>query len=182
MKNPYVVTLLLVPFVSAAFAEWLPFPVDNHVSVQLPSHPTEIDLRKLMPAAAMQHARLWALRAPEGVYMVMRLRIGIGSITQRDTAGRRDYYAGVMQAVLHDEQGQPISRSYFSTPAGAGLELKYKGRHQATGKQVLKYIRSLVVDSVGYSLNFIPTDQQDSLGLAGNEQRRRFFNSLVATP
>jgi hypothetical protein len=114
--------------------------------------------------------------------MVLRLPTGSGIISQRDTAGRRDYYAGVVQSVLHDEQGQPITRSYFSTPAGAGLELKYKGRHQVTGKQVIKYIRSLVVDSVGYSLNFIPTDQQDSLGIAGNEQRRRFFNSITVKP
>jgi hypothetical protein len=182
MKKPYLQALLLVPFVSAAFAEWVPFTVDKHVAVQLPSQPTEIDLAKLMPSAAMQHARLWALRAPEGVYMLMRLRTGSASISQRDTAGRRDYYAGVIQAVLQDEHGQPLTRSYFATPAGAGAEFQYKGRHQVTGKQVIKYIRTLVIDSVGYSLNFIPTDQQDSLGLAGNAQRRRFFNSLLVKP
>jgi hypothetical protein len=87
-----------------------------------------------------------------------------------------------MNAVLHDEQGQPIIHSCFSTPAGAGLEFKYKGRHQATGKQVVKYIRSLVVDSVGYSLNFVTANQQDILGVAGSEQRRRFFNSIAVNP
>jgi hypothetical protein len=181
MKKPYLLALLL-PLVSAAFADWLPFAIDKQVAVQLPSQPTEVDLAKLMPSNNMQHTRMWALRAPEGIYMVLRLPTGSGIISQRDTAGRRDYYAGVVQSVLHDEQGQPITRSYFSTPAGAGLELKYKGRHQVTGKQVIKYIRSLVVDSVGYSLNFIPTDQQDSLGIAGNEQRRRFFNSITVKP
>jgi len=171
-----------MPLASVAFADWLPFAVDIHVAVQLPSKPTEIDLAKLMPAAARQHTRLWVLRAPEGVYMIMRLRAGNERISQHDTAGRRNYYAGVMQAVLHDEQGQLITRSYFATPVGTGLEFKYKERHQSTGKQIVKYIRSLVVDSVGYSLNFIPTDAQDSLGIAGNDQRRRCFNSLVATP
>jgi hypothetical protein len=182
MKQPYLLALLLAPLISFAFTDWLPFAVDKHVTVQLPRQPTEIDLAKLMPATSMQHGRLWALRAPEGIYMVMRLPTGSGIINKLDTASRRDYYAGIMNAVLHDEQGKAIARSYYATPAGAGLEFKYKGRHQVTGKQVVKYIRSLVVDSVGYSLNFIPTDQQDSLGIAGNEQRRHFFNSIAVKP
>jgi hypothetical protein len=40
-------------------------------------------------------------------------------------------------------------------------------------------MRTLLVDSIGYSLIFQPMDKQDTLGLAGAEQRRRFFNSIT---
>jgi hypothetical protein len=66
MIKPYLPALLLFPLVGFVFADWLPFAVDKHVTVQLPSQPTEVDFAKLAPGKNFQHTRLWALRAPEG--------------------------------------------------------------------------------------------------------------------
>jgi hypothetical protein len=59
------------------------------------------------------------------------------------------------------------------------MEYKYKALHKGTGKRVIKYTRILLADSIAYTLNFVPIDRQDSLGIAGAEQCRRFFNSIT---
>jgi len=179
MKKRYALALL--PLAAFSLLDWQPFAIDQHVAVQLPAPPTELDVAKLAPTLAAEHTRLWTLRAPEGAYLVTRLP-GAGAIGKLDTAKRNAYYAGMISSILRNEKGQLLSRTPFPTAGGAGLELKYKGVHQLTGKRIIKYVRTLVLDSIGYSLIFIPTDRLDSLGLAGNEQRRRFFNSITVKP
>ena len=173
--------LLLLPLLPIAADTWQPFAVDQRVSLQLPAPPTEADLTKLIPGGKAGHTRLWTLQAPEGLYQVLRIP-SKGVIAKLDTAGRNSYYAGVLSLVLRNEQGRLLARTPFPTAGGGGMEFKYNGVHRGTGKRVVKYSRYLVLDSIGYSLNFIPTDRLDSLGLAGNEQRRHFFNSIVVKP
>ena len=149
--------------------------------MQLPAAPTEADMSKFVPGSAAGRTRLWKLYAPEGLYQVIRLS-SKDIIAKHDTAARSSYYAGVLSSVLRNEQGRLLARTPFPTAGGEGVEFKYNAMHRGTGKRVIKYLRYLVVDSVSYSLNFIPADRQDSLGLAGNEQRRRFFDSIAVKP
>jgi hypothetical protein len=183
MKQAYKLLLFLggLPLIAATLAEWIPFAVDERVSLQAPTQPTQLDLAKLAPGKDMQHTRVWMVRATEGMYQVLRLP-NKSSISRTDTAGRRAFYAGVFTSVIRNESAQFLSVTPFPTAGGAGMEYKYKGLHKGTGKRVIKYGRVLLVDSISYMLNFIPTDRQDSLGLAGAEQRRRFFNSITVKP
>lgn len=176
-----VLLLLLLPFLPIAADTWQSFAVDTRVTVQLPAPPTEADMAKLVPGGKAGRTRLWMLQAPEGLYQVLRIP-SKGTIAKQDTAARSSYYAGVLSSVLRNEQGRLLARTPFPTTGGVGMEFKYNGVHRGTGKRVIKYTRYLVLDSIGYSLNFIPADRLDSLGLAGNEQRRRFFNSIVVKP
>ena len=101
---------------------------------------------------------------------------------KQDTARRMSFYAGGLSALLRSERGQLVAQTSFSTAGGAGVEYKYKAMDRATGKRIIKFMRCLVVDSIGYSLNFVAADKLDSLGIAGAEQRRRFFNSITVRP
>ena len=175
-------TLLLLPLLAFSAADtWQPFVIDRHVSVELPGQPTEADLTKLAPGRSMGHTRMWMLRTPEGAYQFMRLP-NKGIIEKSDSAGRRAFYAGVLVSLLRNEQGQLLASTPFPTAAGPGVEYKYKAVHRGTGKRVIKYTRCLVIDSVAYSLNYISFDKLDTLGLAGDGQRRHFFNSIIVKP
>ena len=178
MKKVYLLALL--PLLAFTLLDWQSFAVDKRLIVQLPAPPSEVNLAKVAPAQAAAHARMWALRAPEAIYLVMRLPTGF--INKGDTASRSAYYAGVLSAVLQDERGQLVSRTSFPTAGGAGVEIKYKALSQFTGRRAIKYMRVLLADSIGYTLLFQPTDKQDSLGLGGAEQRRRFFSSITVKP
>jgi hypothetical protein len=173
--------LLLLPLFAFTADTWQPFAIDSRVSLQLPTHPTELDFAKLAPTRKPDHTRIWLLRAPEGTYQVMRLPNN-GTISGTDTAGRRAFYAGVLTSVMRNESGQLLLITPFPTVAGAGMEYKYKAMHKGTGKRVIKYTRILLADSIAYTLNFVPIDRQDSLGIAGAEQRHRFFNSITVKP
>jgi hypothetical protein len=174
--------LLLLPLLAFTAADnWQPFAIDQHVAVQLPTPPAEADLAKLAPGQNLHHMRMWMARAPEGIYQVIRIP-ATATISQADTAGRRAFYAGTLASLMRNEKGQLLVLTHFATSAGAGIEYKYKSVHRATGKHVIKYGRSLLADSVAYALNFLPTDNQDSTGMAGNAQRRRFFNSITVKP
>ncbi len=178
MKLIYLLALPLLAFTADA---WQPFAVDRLVTVQLPSQPTELDMAKMAPGRNMLGTRAWVLQAPEGFYQVIRAAVGT-NITRSDTTGRRFFYKGIAYSLVHNRHGELLSSTPFPTAGGAGMEFKYRGVHQGTGKRVISYTRSLVLDSITYTLNFLSTDKADSLGLAGAEQRRRFFNSIAVKP
>jgi hypothetical protein len=173
--------LLLLPLFAFTADTWQPFAIDSRVSLQLPTHPTELDFAKLAPTRKPDHTRIWLLRAPEGTYQVIRLPNN-STISSTDTAGRRAFYTGVLTSVMRNESGQLLLITPFPTSAGAGMEYKYKAMHKGTGKHVIKYTRILLADSIAYTLNFVPIDRQDSLGIAGAAQRRRFFDSITVKP
>jgi hypothetical protein len=76
-------------------------------------------------------------------------------------------------------QGQLLTSTAFPTDAGPRLGYKYKTIRRSTSRHQIKRVRSLVVDSIAYAFNAIPTDQQDSPGLAGVEPGIRPYNSLA---
>jgi hypothetical protein len=173
--------LLLLPFLPIAADTWQPFAIDQRVTVQFPRPPAAINLAKLTQSRQLGHMRAWMLRASEGTYQVLRTH-SKSMLGKQDTARRRSFYAGGLSALLQSERGQLVAQTFFSTAGGEGVEYKYKATERDTGKRTIKFMRCLVVDSIGYSLNFVAADKLDTLGLAGNEQRRRFFNSITVKP
>jgi hypothetical protein len=168
--------LLLLPLLSFTALDWQPFAIDQHVTVDLPATPTEA---KAARGKKVGHNRAWMLQAPEGVYQIMRLPTGFA---RADEATRNAYYKKLLTYTLHQERGQLVLLTAFPTDAGPSLEYKYRVVRPGTRRHVTKIGRALVVDSVAYSLQFLPADQRDSLGVAGTEQRTRFYNSLVVRP
>jgi len=173
--------LAFLPLVAFALNDWVPFAVDQRVRVQVPATPAEVDLAKVAGASASErhNTRLWTARDADGVYQIARFA---HMAVRPDTAGRRSYYRDVVDGALQREQGELLARGSFPTVAGDGLEFKYRGRRRSTGTRVVKYSRSLVIGTTGYAFTFIPFDTQDSLGLAGDASRRRFFESIAAQP
>jgi hypothetical protein len=168
--------LLLLPLFSFISLNWQPFTVDQHATVDLPAKPTEA---KAIAGKKVGRNRAWMLQAPEGVYQIMRMPTGFA---RADEATRNSYYERLIAFTMRQEQGQLDLITAFPTASGPSLEYKYRVVRPGTHQHLTKVVRTLFVDSVAYSLNFIPTDQQDSLGLAGAEQRSRFYNSLVVKP
>jgi hypothetical protein len=168
--------LLLLPLLSFISLNWQPFTVDQHATVDLPAKPTEA---KAVPGKKVGRNRAWMLQAPEGVYQIMRMPTGFA---RADDAARNSYYKPLIDFTMGNEQGQLELITSLPTASGPSLEYKYRVVRPGTRRHVTKIVRTLMVDSVAYSLNFVPTDQQDSLGVAGAEQRNRFYNSLVVHP
>lgn len=167
----------------AAFtlADWVPFPVDERVTVQLPAQPTEMDLSKMLSPEQLKSNHIYVVKDEYGIYQVIKSATGLSAEKTVLAATRQDYYNGVIEGLLNREQGTLIAQSTFPTAGGEGLEIKYKSLHKGTGKRVIKYTRSLLSGTTAYSFNFVPTNQQDTTGMSGNQQRRRFFESIVVT-
>ncbi len=168
--------LLLLPLLSFTTLDWQPFAVDQHVTVDLPAKPREANA---VPGKKIGRNRAWMLPAPEGVYQIMRMPTGFA---KADEAARNSYYERLIAFAMRNEQGQLESITAFPTAAGPSLEYKYRVLRPGTRQHLTRIVRTLVVDSVAYSLNFIPANQRDSLGLAGAAQRSHFYNSLVVKP
>jgi hypothetical protein len=168
--------LLLLPLLSFTSLDWQLFAVDQRATVNLPAKPTEA---KAVLGKKVGRNRAWMLQAPEGVYQIMRMSTGL---VRADDAARNSYYERLIAFTMRQEQGQLELITAFPSASGPSLEYKYRVVRPGTHQHLTKIVRTLLVDSVAYSLNFIPADQQDSLGLAGAEQRNRFYNSLVVHP
>jgi hypothetical protein len=101
-------------------------------------------------------------------------------IKQGDTAQRQFFYDNVVKGALAEEkQAHLLKRTSFQTAGGSGIEIKYTALDARTGHQRVRYMRSLILDSIGYNLIFRPADLSDSLGLVDHAQRRRFFSSIT---
>ena len=176
--------LLLLPLLAFAPSDtWQSFSIDKQVAVQMPMRPSEANLDKLAAAHYYSPTRVWTAKAPEGVYFVIRTAGKVSeSIGRQNTAQRQALYTTVIQAALQSDQGELVTRTSFPTAGGDGCEIKYRGSHPLTQRRIIKYLRYLVVDSIGYSFQFLPANPYDSLGLAGAAPRRRFFNSIVVKP
>jgi hypothetical protein len=176
--------LLLLPL--AAFVPpntWQPFAIDKQVAVLVPTRPSEADIDKLAKAHRYSPTRVWTTKAPEGTYFIIRTAGKTSeSIGRQNSAQRQALYTSIIQAALQSDKGKLLTRISFPTAGGPGCEVKYRGTHPLTQRRVVKYLRYLVVDSIGYSFQFLPANPNDSLGLAGAEQRHRFFNSITVKP
>jgi hypothetical protein len=178
--------LLLLPIAAFAAADtWQPFAVDNQLAVQLPTAATELSVTQLLPAdQAPAHTRTWVARASQGLCVVMRVpNINSQRIKQGDAAHRQVFYEDAVRGALAVENhAYLLKRTSFQTAGGNGIEIKYTALDARTGRRRVRYMRTLVVDSIGYNLIFRPADLTDSLGLVDYTQCRRFFNSITVRP
>lgn len=191
MKHLFLLTGLLLAGCSSTPNEkpnidtWQPFAVDGQLTVQLPAAAKELDAGLLQNTTQFPaHTRAWMARAPEGLYVVMRIPVSNAHrIAQQDTAQRRAFYQDVVRGALAEEEhAHLLKHSYFQTAGGSGVEIMYTAWDAVSGQRRVRYMRSLSLDSIGYNLIFRPTDKLDSTGTAGNAQRRRFFDSITVKP
>jgi hypothetical protein len=178
--------LLLLPLAAfAAVDTWQPFAIDRQLTVQLPAKATELNMAKLLPAGqAPARTRTWVAQASEGLCVVMRVpNINSQRIKQGDAAHRQVFYEDAVRGALAAENhAYLLKRTRFQTAGGNGIEIKYTALDARTGRHRVRYMRTLVVDSIGYNLIFRPANLSDSLGLVDYTQRRRFFDSITVNP
>jgi hypothetical protein len=178
--------LLLVPLIGfAATDAWQRFAVDERLTVQLPGPTTALPVARLLPAGqAPAHTQTWVARASQGLCVVMRVPTANGQvIKQGDLTKRRLFYDQVVKGALMEEnQAHLLTRTSFQTGGGSGVEIKYTALDARTGHRRVRYMRSLVLDSIGYNLIFRPANLADSSGLSDQAQGRRFFGSLTIKP
>jgi hypothetical protein len=181
------VTLLLFPLLAFATDTWRPFVVDKMLTVQLPAAATEVNLSKLLPLDQTQripvYTRMWVVRTKEGMCGIMRIpNPDKLRINKNDTAQRRAFYERVERSALIEANARLLTHTTFSTAGNTGIEFKYLAPNESSGQYNVSYTRSLVLDSVSYSLIFRPANPTDLSGRSGAEQRRRFFNSIIVKP
>ena len=175
----HLVLLASLPLTAFVVADWQTFSVDEQISVRLPVQPTEVDLSKMLPPEKLKDTRVLASKDSYGTYQIIKSVTGMSAESAASQESRQSFNEGVISSLLKNQQGTLISTTPFKTSAGDGIEIKFKGVTKATGKRVIKVTRNLLIGSVSYSFNFIPTDQVDSTGTSGNGQRQQFFNSIA---
>ena len=171
----YLPVLLLIACTGDA---WQTLTV-GRITVQFPTTPTRINSREL--AGLPPTARGWTARTPEGIFILLRTKLAY-AVRQQDSAKRRAIYDSISTQALRLSKGRIVNRAYFATAAGIGQEVSYRYANRHYGgapKPTTFFMRNVVVDSANYFLQFLPNDISDSLGLAGAEQRRHFFNSIT---
>ena len=181
MKNACLpLCLFLISLSTAAFTliDWVPFTIDN-VAVQLPMRAVEVDLSKQGAGSSYQNTRVFLAQDEYSTYQVIREDYRSNAKLGQGKAARKELYDGIIIGLLRSQKGTLVATSRFATAGGSGIEIKYKGLQLGTNRMAVKYTRALPVGKINYSFNFVPKDKQDATGSSGNEQRRRFFDSIV---
>ena len=183
MKQAYklLLPLLGLPLIAATLADWVTFNIDKQVSVQTPAQPEELDLAKLGLAVKLEGTKIYNAKDVIGFYQTIRVNDSGTESGPKEVGARKAFYEGVITGLLNQQNGVLLERSSFPTAGGEGIEIKYRSLDKRTGKQAIKYTRSLLVGKTSYSLNFLSLDG-DTTGTSGTEQRQRFFNSITVKP
>jgi hypothetical protein len=184
MKYRYYVVVFFLTACSAP--DWVSYPIDQHVSVQLPSRPYPVNLEstginKRLKYKSLDPYRAFAVADNGAKY---RYTIAVNTnplIAQVVTEAVRDsFYNQNISKTMHlFGNSRLLSKTTFHTPAGEGVEYAFSALASKTGKREVLYTRMLLVSHKNYVLGFA-IDQQDSV--ASDEQRRRFFNSITVKP
>lgn len=178
--------LLMLPLLACTATDtWQSFAIDKRLTVELPVQATELNVAQMLPAGQTPtHTQTWVARASEGLCVVMRIPfVNVEVIRQGDTTQHRLFYDSAVKGALADEnQAHLLKRTPFQIAGGIGIEIKYTALDAHTGHRRVRYMRSLVLDSIGYNLLFRPANLSDSLGLVDHAQRQRFFNSITINP
>jgi len=182
-------SLLAVPLLAFASDVWQPLKVDKTVAIQLPTTAEEVnfyswlspaELRKLPPA---RRIRMWVARTPQSLCAIMRIpNPDKQRVNKQDSPQRRAFYERVEHNSIAEAHGQLLTHTTFSVAGLTGFEFMYRAPNTYSNQQDLFYTRSLVLDSICYSLIFRPTSPSTNLGRASTDQRLRFFNSLTVKP
>lgn len=184
MKWVYYIVLFSLTACSAP--DWTSYPIDQHVSVQLPSQPHPVNLEstganKILKYKTLTPYQAFAVADNRAKYRYTIVVNTNPMIAQVVTEAVRDsFYSQAINNTLHlSKSSYPLSRTTFRTPAGEGVEFVYSRLSSTTGKREVIYNRALLVNRKSYALSFV-IDEQDSV--ASDVQRRRFFNSITVHP
>lgn len=157
--------------------DWVTYPINEHITVQLPSPPKVVNLQKQkglpeVPAVALQHLQAFASSDDYGAYTILVNPTDSSSVLPRDSI----YNAGIRDVLLA-QQGRLLTRTTFSTPAGNGVEALLDVVPPNIGMHVRMGVHAVMVGQQSYVFAFVPYAETDS-SLA-NICRRRFFDSIV---
>lgn len=167
-----------LPLLSFALDTWSTYTVDTQFSLQLPAPPQEIDPAKL--GIQQSDMRLFIASDKVGLYQITRMQVSPDESENITLSkDRQDFYDGFVRAMVGDLQGKLLAQTTFSSPAGDGIEIKFRAPHKATGLKTIKYGRVLLVGNVCYGLNFLPRDLQDTAGVSGEQERKQFFTGFT---
>ena len=181
MKNTFFLYFLVLagfPAMALTAVEWVSFSVDS-VEVQMPHQAVEMDMSKQAAGNSYANTRVFLAQDEYGTYQIIREDYRANANLGQSKAAREELYDGIIAGLLRSQKGVLVTTSHFATAGGPGIEIKYKGLQPGTNRLVVKYARALLVGKINYSFNFVPKDKQDASGASGNEQRRRFFDSVV---
>ncbi|MBJ6146403.1 hypothetical protein [Hymenobacter sp. BT559] len=174
MKHLYRLALLL-PLLAFRLLDWQFFTLDKHLTVELPTPPTELDLAKQGLAGAMQAGtRLLMARTTGALYQLM-------STPSADVnpAERTKFYDGIVAGLVTNQGHTLVQRSTFATPAGDGIDITFRTVPRDASPAKVLYNRCVLVNRTSYILGFMPlsADTTDETAL-----RRRYFNSMIIKP
>lgn len=175
MKKVYL--FICLPLLLAfTLADWQSFTLDEHVSVQLPILPTEVDAAKLGLADKMPTGtRLLFARGTDGLYQL----ISAPAPTAVAPAELPMYYDGVVKGLVTNQGHSLLRRTSFTTPAGAGVDIQFQTAATSASSAKVLYNRCVLVGNVSYILGYMPLGT-DTVGSAA--QCRRFFTSMTVKP
>jgi hypothetical protein len=182
MKYAYLLTLLLS---ACSRPDWITYPVDHYLTVQLPALPKVMNLdslgvNKLLKQKTMASFKAFAAEDENGAYLVVV--DSSARVSRISAAANRDslYKQGISQILGRNKSNRLLSQTHFHTPAGEGVELVLSVNSPKTSTPVLVYNRTLLAHRKTYTLTFTPYTELDSAG--HTIQRRRFFNSITVKP
>lgn len=183
MKKYYLLALL--PLCSCTQEDWVTYPVDQHLTVQLPMRPQTLNLKQMGVDKALKYKsldKLSALGAADeyGLYGIV-INSAVSSNKSSQLIARDSLYNHGIQAMLRANPGSLLlKRTTFPSLAGNGVEVIASVIFKEKGTRALVFNRTLVVADKSYSFTFNPKGEQDSI--TGSAQRRRFFHSITVIP
>jgi hypothetical protein len=198
MKTSFgLLYLLAICFVASSFrpvnrvawtlADWVAYQIDSQVFVQVPVQPVETDIVKNLTAQGASPEQLEKVKgmrlltATDGIgnYMIIRTPIQLNT---GEPGSLTSFYDGMITSILRNERGTLLKRSPFTVNGAEGVDIDYRGFHKGEKKMVIKHSRVLAIRDMAYMLSLYPVDRNDSTGVALNQQRTRFFNSITYKP
>ncbi|MGI4870892.1 MAG: hypothetical protein ACRYFX_06910 [Janthinobacterium lividum] len=174
-----------------ALSEWVTCQVDSQFSVQVPVQATEADIMKMLDSQGIKpseeqlkmYSSMKAFAATDEVANYMVNRFATSAKGDINAPGKRTALCDeVISTILQNEHGTLLQRSTFTVNGSEGIQVAYKGLHKGTGKMIIKYNRTIVLGSYGYTLTSYSVSRNDTTGITSQEQRKRFFNSIVYKP
>lgn len=181
--------LFALPLLAFAPDVWQPLKVDKALAIQLPATAEEINFYSWLSPAELRklpssrRIRMWVARTPQSMCAVMRIpNPDKQRVSKQDTPQRRAFYERVERNSVAEAHGQLLTHTTFSVAGLTGIAFTYSAPNANSGQQDLFYTRSLVLDSICYSLIFRPASPSAAVGHASTDQRVRFFNSITVKP
>ncbi|MBO0357247.1 hypothetical protein J0X19_04770 [Hymenobacter sp. BT186] len=177
MKKLYILLCAIFFSVITGFIsnKQLRFNVDERFSVELPNHPTSISRDTVEADGFEQHLKIFSSSDEYGLYRISRDDLNHESDNYLTPQGRKEWYSVSPMVEGAVFRAKFIKRENFIIDGIEGVDRVYELPASRQNEHTIKYVRSLLVDKVGYELWFIP---KDGLKDPCINQKKRFFNSI----